>query len=198
MLAIMETVTQEGGTAKDASPTGFTTAGKTGTAQKLVNRAYSHNKFNSLFIGMVPAHDPVLAIAVIIDEPKGAIYGGVVAAPIFKEIAGQSLRVLGYYPPSEPKTVLATLMPTQALAEGLPNVKEAALPPEAKKAVPQGPLKVMPDFKGMTKRQVLDLLPRTGLRCRFEGNGRAVTQMPAAGAPINPGSYCAVKFKPHS
>ena len=101
MLEIMATVTQQGGTAKEAAPEGFTVAGKTGTAQKLVGRAYSHSKFNALFIGLVPAEKPVLAISVIVDEPKGAIFGGVVAAPIFREIAAQSLRVLGYYPQKE-------------------------------------------------------------------------------------------------
>ena len=103
MLEIMATVTQTGGTAKEAAPPGFTVAGKTGTAQKLIGRAYSHSKFNALFIGMIPAENPVLAISVIVDEPKGAIFGGVVAAPIFREIAAQSLRVLGYYPKEPPK-----------------------------------------------------------------------------------------------
>jgi membrane peptidoglycan carboxypeptidase len=112
MLAIMETVTQKGGTGTEGAVPGFTVAGKTGTAQKVVGRAYSHNKFNSLFIGMVPADKPVLAISVIVDEPKGAIFGGVVAAPIFREIAAQSLRVLGYYPQQEKLNDLN--MPVQA------------------------------------------------------------------------------------
>ena len=112
MLAIMETVTQKGGTGTEAAVPGFTVAGKTGTAQKVVGRVYSHNKFNSLFIGMVPADKPVLAISVIVDEPKGAIFGGVVAAPIFREIAAQSLRVLGYYPQREKLDDLN--MPVQA------------------------------------------------------------------------------------
>ncbi len=58
MLAIMETVTQAGGTAKEAAPPGFTVAGKTGTAQKLVGRAYSHIKFNVWFIGLIPGRQP--------------------------------------------------------------------------------------------------------------------------------------------
>jgi len=61
---------------------------------------------------MVPADKPVLAISVIVDEPKGAIFGGVVAAPIFREIATQSLRVLGYYPQQEKLDDLN--MPVQA------------------------------------------------------------------------------------
>ena len=98
MLAMMKTVTEPGGTGTESVPPGYTVAGKTGTAQKVVGRAFSKSKYNSLFIGFVPAENPVLAIVVVVDEPKGAIYGGVVAAPIFREIADQSLRFLGYYP----------------------------------------------------------------------------------------------------
>ena len=195
MLAIMETVTQTGGTAKEAAPPGFTVAGKTGTAQKIVGRAYSHSKFNSLFIGLIPADHPVLAICVIVDEPKGAIFGGVVAGPIFREIAAQSLRVLGYYPKEPPKDknepVLASLLPSPANAATGPEVKFT--PP--KLHIPQGPLTVMPELRGYTIRQALTLLNRSGLRCRFEGSGMAVSQEPAAGTAITPGATCLVKFK---
>jgi cell division protein FtsI (penicillin-binding protein 3) len=195
MLAIMETVTQAGGTAKEAAPPGFTVAGKTGTAQKLVGRAYSHSKFNSWFIGLIPADNPVLAIAVVVEEPKGAIYGGVVAAPIFREIAAQSLRVLGYYPKEPPKDknepVLAGMLATPAAAANGPEV--GFTPPKLE--LPQGPLTVMPDLKGYTIRQVLTLLNRSGLHCRFEGSGMAVSQEPVPGTAITPGATCVVKFK---
>ena len=199
MLAIMETVTQQGGTAPVAVPEGFTVAGKTGTAQKLVGRAYSHSKFNALFIGMVPADKPVLAITVIIDEPKGAIYGGVVAAPIFRDIAAQSLRVLGYYPQKELKQkdspVLAGFLPTPAAAQtAAPEVKHALRRVE----VSNEPLKVMPDLRGYTIREVLDLLHRSGLHCRFEGSGMAISQEPSPGTSISPGTTCLVKFQSRS
>ncbi len=209
MLAIMETVTQQGGTAKDAAPEGFTVAGKTGTAQKLVGRAYSHSKFNALFIGLVPADKPVLAIVVIVDEPKGAIFGGVVAAPIFREIAAQSLRVMGYYPQKEtpPKDknapVLAGMVPP--VAKQAPPKRAA--PPAALQPVnftppqleiPKEPLKVMPDLKGYTIRQVLNLLNKSGLRCKLEGSGMAVNQEPPPGTEISPGSTCRVQFKSNS
>jgi cell division protein FtsI (penicillin-binding protein 3) len=203
MLNIMQTVTQTGGTAKEAAPPGFTVAGKTGTAQKLVGRAYSHSKFQALFIGMTPAQKPALAIAVIIDEPKGAIYGGVVAAPIFREIAAQSLRFLGYYPQGDDnKTVLAGLLPTPAAAqpplEVKPRTPKAVTPPKplvVRTAAPKKPLEVMPDLSGLTIRQVLDLLHRSGLRCRFEGSGLAVSQEPAPGTAITPSTTCSVKFR---
>jgi len=195
MLEIMGTVTQAGGTAKEAVPPGFTVAGKTGTAQKIIGRAYSHSKFNALFIGMIPAENPVLAITVIVDEPRGAIFGGVVAAPIFREIAAQSLRVLGYYPKEPPKDknepMLAGMLASPAAAATGPAAEFA--PPKLE--IPKGPLTVMPDLKGYTIRQVLTLLNRSGLHCRFEGSGMAVSQEPAAGTAITPGATCVVKFK---
>ena len=61
--------------------------------------------------------------------------------------------------------------------------------------IPPGPLTVMPDLKGYTIRQVLTLLNRSGLHCRFEGSGMAVSQEPAPGTAITPGATCVVKFK---
>ncbi len=207
MLAIMETVTKPGGTATEAAPAGFTVAGKTGTAQKLVGRAYSHSKYNAWFIGLTPAQKPALAIAVIVDEPKGAIYGGVVAAPIFREIAAQSLRFLGYYPQnqSENAPVLAGLLPTPAPAKPAPEVKhparKAAAPPkplQIQAAIPKKPLEVMPDLSGLTIRQVLNLLQHSGMHCRFEGSGLAVSQEPSPGTSITPGAVCVVRFRSQS
>jgi cell division protein FtsI/penicillin-binding protein 2 len=85
----------EQGTGKLAKITGFTAAGKTGTAQKLEpNGAYSHNKFVASFIGFAPAEEPVIAIAVVVDDPWPYYFGGVVAAPVFKNVAGDVLRYL--------------------------------------------------------------------------------------------------------
>jgi cell division protein FtsI (penicillin-binding protein 3) len=201
MLAIMHTVTEQGGTAKEAEVPGFTVAGKTGTAQRIVGRAYSHTRFNSWFVGLIPADHPVLAIAVVVEDPKGAIYGGVVAAPIFKEIAAQSMRILGYYP-KEPlkekkeknEPVLANLFATPAVAATHKEVKFT--PPQLQ--IPRGPITTMPDLKGYTIRQVLNILNKSGLHCRFEGSGMAVSQKPAPGTAITPGGTCVVKFSPNS
>lgn len=85
----------EEGTGKLAKMAGFTAAGKTGTAQKLEpNGAYSHSKYVASFIGFAPAEDPVLAIAVVVDEPRPYYFGGVVSAPVFKNVASDVLRYL--------------------------------------------------------------------------------------------------------
>ncbi len=87
------------GTGKKAAVDGFITAGKTGTARKAIDGVYSQKKYFSSFVGFVPADKPVLSIIVVIDEPSaGKYYGGEVAAPVFKNIAEQSLRYLKVYP----------------------------------------------------------------------------------------------------
>ena len=93
---ILKTVTEEGGTAKSASVSGNNVAGKTGTAQIIDprTRRYSTEKFVSSFVGFVPADNPKIAMIVVVYEPKGQIYGGVVAAPVFKKIAENALSYL--------------------------------------------------------------------------------------------------------
>jgi cell division protein FtsI/penicillin-binding protein 2 len=84
----------ENGTGKLARIDGFTAAGKTGTAQKLEpNGSYSHSKFMASFIGFAPVENPLIAIVVVLDEPH-PYYGGVVAAPVFKNVAGEVLKYL--------------------------------------------------------------------------------------------------------
>ena len=85
----------EEGTGKLAKVPGFSAAGKTGTAQKLEpNGTYSNNKFIASFIGFAPAEDPLIAIAVTVDEPRPYYFGGVVAAPVFKNVASDTIRYL--------------------------------------------------------------------------------------------------------
>lgn len=85
----------DNGTGKLAKLPDFSAAGKTGTAQKLEpNGTYSHNKFIASFIGFAPVEDPQIVIAVVIDEPHPNYFGGVVAAPVFKIVASESLRYL--------------------------------------------------------------------------------------------------------
>jgi cell division protein FtsI/penicillin-binding protein 2 len=94
---ILESVVEEGGTGRSASIEGNKVAGKTGTAQ-LINPAtkkYSREKYVSSFVGFVPADNPRIVMIVVIYEPKGQIYGGVVAAPVFKDITDQALSYLG-------------------------------------------------------------------------------------------------------
>lgn len=93
MRDILKTVVEEGGTATSAAIDGNKVAGKTGTAQLVDQRTkrYSKDRFISSFVGFVPADNPKIAMIIVVHEPKGQIYGGVVAAPVFKAVADQAL-----------------------------------------------------------------------------------------------------------
>ena len=103
MLSMLRGVVLEG-TGTEAAIPGYTVAGKTGTAAKIdPNGRYSTSRYVASFVGLVPATKPRLVIMVMVDEPRGNIYGGVVAAPAFKEIARFNLQHLEV-PPDAPRT----------------------------------------------------------------------------------------------
>ena len=83
---MLEGVLAAGGTAAEAQGPGYTLAGKTGTAEKPENGTYSKTDFVASFIGFAPARNPRLLVSVMVDEPRGDIYGGTVAAPAFERI----------------------------------------------------------------------------------------------------------------
>lgn len=96
---IMRTVITEGGTGTQADLEGYAVCGKTGTAQKIDSSGkYTHSRYVSSFIGFAPTERPVLAVLVVVDEPKGTTYGGLVAAPAFKQIVKETMSYL-HIPP---------------------------------------------------------------------------------------------------
>lgn len=93
--AMLELVVQPGGTALRAQVAGYRVAGKTGTAHKLGPAGYEKDKYVGSFVGMAPASNPRLIMAVMIDEPtSGDYYGGTVAAPVFSAVMSDALRML--------------------------------------------------------------------------------------------------------
>ncbi|WP_233556408.1 peptidoglycan D,D-transpeptidase FtsI family protein [Noviherbaspirillum sedimenti] len=116
MRAMLESVTQPGGTATQAQVPGYRVAGKTGTAHKLVNGRYA-NKYIASFVGFAPVSDPRIVIAVMVDEPTSkSYYGGAVAAPVFAAVAANALRSLNVSPDS---TVTDIIVPPESLRESL-------------------------------------------------------------------------------
>jgi cell division protein FtsI/penicillin-binding protein 2 len=95
VMAMMQDVVNEaGGTGALARLEGYSVAGKTGTASKPEKGGYSDSRYVASFVGVVPASSPRLVVLVSVDEPRGAIWGGVVAAPAFQEIARYALQYL--------------------------------------------------------------------------------------------------------
>jgi len=105
MRAMLELAVQPGGTAPRARVMGWRVAGKTGTAHKQENGGYAADRYIASFVGFAPVTRPRVVIAVMIDEPSaGQYFGGVVAAPVFAQVARGALRALGvpYDAPLEP------------------------------------------------------------------------------------------------
>ncbi|MEJ2167554.1 MAG: penicillin-binding protein 2 [Desulfobacterales bacterium] len=99
---IMKTVITAGGTGVNAALDGYSVCGKTGTTRKLdEDGKYSDSRHMASFVGFTPADDPQIAILVVIDEPQEIYYGGAVAAPVFKDIAQQTLNYLNVAPESD-------------------------------------------------------------------------------------------------
>lgn len=110
---MMVSVTEPGGTATAAAIPGYQVAGKTGTAQKIdpVTGAYSRSLHVASFVGFVPAQNPDLVALVVVDEPKGSPFGGVVAAPAFQQIAMAALSARKVFPdsPADRERMMALL-----------------------------------------------------------------------------------------
>jgi cell division protein FtsI/penicillin-binding protein 2 len=112
MTAMFRDVVLEG-TGTEAAIPGYTVAGKTGTANKAENGRYV-SKYVASFVGLVPARNPRLAILVMVDEPHGQIWGGVVAAPIFRDLARFALQYLEV-PPDAPESKRSSSLVAAAL-----------------------------------------------------------------------------------
>ncbi|HEY9919321.1 TPA: penicillin-binding protein 2 [Neisseria meningitidis] len=109
---LMVSVTEPGGTGTAGAVDGFDVGAKTGTARKLVNGRYVDNKHVATFIGFAPAKNPRVIVAVTIDEPTAnGYYGGVVTGPVFKQVMGGSLNILGVSP-TKPLTAAAVKTPS--------------------------------------------------------------------------------------
>jgi len=167
---MMETVTQPGGSGVNADIKGFTVAGKTGTAQKfsLEKNEYLSDAFIASFVGFAPSRDPAITAIVIIDEPKGDIYGGVVAAPIWAEVVSKTLKYLNIPPNGQ-----------EVIPDEDQNMGEKWV--RGPDPGPANDLTVMPDLRGLTLREALTRLGSSGAVVRVSGSGIVVTQNPGAG-----------------
>ncbi len=153
VVAMLESVVEKDGTAPRARMDEYRVAGKTGTAQKAdpVARGYSDKRVAS-FVGLVPAEDPHLVLLIVVDEPKTDVYGGLVAAPAFKEIAQAAMAYLGV-PPSRVVKVAAPAAAAapEPRAEKSPVVAAIERLDEVTEAASEGAVRV-PDVTGLPGR----------------------------------------------
>ncbi len=193
------------GTAKNVKNNNYKLAGKTGTAQKVVNGRYTRSYYTS-FIGYFPADAPKYSCIVIIDNPKGfRQYANDVAAPVFKEIADKIFATdLKLHQAMKPeRNVQAGVFPvvrsgyhedlhmlcnTMGLSNHLKQEAEWVVAKPVRKAIQwqsKDPKKgLVPDVVGMTLRDALYLLENNGVQASFRGRGRVVAQSPSPGINI--------------
>ena len=193
MRQLLVRVTEPGGTATLAAIEGFQVGGKTGTAQKVnpATRRYAPGKSLSTFMGFLPAENPSLVIVIVIDEPKGSHYGGVVAGPVFKAIGEQTLSLLGQKRIMAPPPVQHLPVQQNPWLLAQRHLEEA------------GPLtgeiqnkKIMPDVRGMSMRKVLEVMKDYEVPVVLVGTGKAVSQRPLPGSLLSQRTPCQVQFHP--
>ena len=212
LTAIM-TAVAERGTARRARVPGYAVAGKTGTAEKLIDGRYSNQDHNASFVGFVPADAPRLAILVMVDTPRHAMIngvwqkaytGGAVAAPIFQRIVDASLRYLEVPRTSDtPQPVRVARSPS--VEDG--RVQPIAVAPssaarrgsaEAGVGFVAGADGSMPDLRGLSARQAIRVLGGNGLGAEFVGDGTVVRHVPAAGEAVEPGATATIWLQRHA
>jgi cell division protein FtsI (penicillin-binding protein 3) len=195
VTSILERVVSKEGTAKAAMIDGYSVAGKTGTAQKIINGRYSHSDHVGSFVGFVPSRNPRFVILAVIDNARTIkSFGGVVAAPLFKTVAEATLRQFGVAPnlnAAPPVLVAANSVPPPS--EPAVAVRTAStMQPEIDLAAREG---VMPDVRGLSAREALRVLARVGIEARITGDGFVATQGITPGTPLERGRVCALVLR---
>ncbi|MBT9393871.1 transpeptidase family protein [Hymenobacter sp. NST-14] len=219
--AMMEGVVEHG-TARGIRSRDYLIAGKTGTAWKFKNGAYTRT-YSTSFCGYFPADNPKYSCIVVVDSPKnGRIYGADVAAPVFRELADKAMArdaasqrpLLARAPQGKSRVPLVqagmqdelTMMFAQlgvrhAGSTGTDDwVRTAAAPAPDSADVLLRPMPVrpgrVPNVQGLTLRDALFLLENRGLRVRSIGSGRVRAQSVAAGTPARRGTTVVLQLEP--
>lgn len=215
MRMMMHRVVMPGGTAQRLHIAGYAMAGKTGTAQiyDFAHRVYTH-KYNASFLGFAPLENPAVVIVVTITGTTGeAGYGGSAAGPAFETVMSSALRIIGV-PPDMPEELEAKEVTPK---REKPNAKDAerddvslaelSTPPtenEMRAATgepdagstsdPSAPK--IPDLRGHTLRDVVELAAEDGLQLDLLGEGVVRQQDPPPGAVLIPGEHIRVRLTP--
>jgi cell division protein FtsI (penicillin-binding protein 3) len=202
MRQMMEGVVMPGGTGTKARLQGYTSGGKTGSAQIYdpVAKHYTHT-YNGSFMGFAPLTNPAMVAVVTLNGTHGtAGFGGQAAAPVFHAVVTEALRVLEVPKDLPDETPTRTQVASReeagdlAIADigrGQPNILEDG-DDEAPPGQPAGP--TVPNFRGMTMRAVLAEAAAKGLRVLPDGSGVARVQYPPPGSTLHQGERIRVEF----
>ncbi len=180
------------GTGKNAHIMNVEVAGKTGTAQKFdkARGVYSSERVRTSFIGFFPSNNPQVVILVMLDEPQRDKWGGVAAAPVFKNIGEQilncfktNIRETPIFEPNK-NSNLKLVAAEESLVEDTMDIQDES-----------GDLSRMPDFKGLTIREAMKKAKARSIELQVSGSGWATGQVPGPGAILGEGRLCKVTFE---
>ncbi len=198
----------EHGTGSAARLENVLVGGKTGTAQRLVNNSYSSSFHNSSFIGFFPADSPTVVCFILVNSPKTGTYGGVVAAPIFHNIAKRMIETDLNLVPNKNKIERKLNLTDQLIAEikTPPAKKTTTFANVADISVKNIPARksfdkkssTVPNLLNQSMRDAIALLTDLGLKYNITGTGKVVWQSLEPGSSIVPGTECVIKCEPSS
>ena len=185
----------EKGTGKQARVESLQVGGKTGTSKLVVNGKYSDNQYYSSFVGFYPVDKPTIVCYVLIYKPKGEYYGGLVSAPVFKNIISRihSLEKGNTKPLTPDTEIKTTEHPNQKTekeyaAQDFQTNKN--LDESQTVFVSTNNKKVMPDLRGKTIKEAVLNLNERGIKWSLTGTGVVVEQSISPGQTVNKRKTC--------
>ncbi len=189
------------GTGSNAHIPGWSIAGKTGTAQKFINKRYSKTAFISNFAGFFPAKNPQIVGVFVLDEPElGYHWGGIGAAPLFKRVVQRIINL-------DDNIVLVSAQRTnQQTTESVAVEDDDSKPKpadmitlstvaQAEPTLTSATQCIIPDIRGMSLRKALKTIRTAGLIPKFQGSGTVAWQSPRPGLTVQTNSICVIGLK---
>jgi cell division protein FtsI (penicillin-binding protein 3) len=185
----------EKGTGKQARVESLPVGGKTGTSKLVVNGKYSDSQYYSSFVGFYPVDSPTIVCYVLIHKPKGAYYGGLVSAPIFKNIISRihsfdNGKIIPLTPDTEIKTTERPNQKTEKEYASQDFQTDKKLDESQTVFISTNNLKVMPDLKGKTIKEAVLTLNERGIKWSLSGTGVVIEQSIQPGQTVDKRKTC--------
>ncbi len=196
----------EQGTGTPAQLDDVVVGGKTGTAQLLIDNSYSRKKHNSSFIGFLPADNPKIVCLILVNAPQVGKYGGLVAAPIFKEVARKIVDAdLTLVPEKKlikrnksiaDKFIADLKTSPVSTSKSYLNISANNRNRTTVRRIFNESRTTMPDLKNRSLRDAIAQLNELGLDYKISGFGKVVEQSIEPGVPFSAGDTCLIKCEP--
>ncbi len=182
-VILRSVVNGDDGTGRRAAIDDFVVAGKTGTAQMInaATGAYYQNRLVASFVGFVPADNPRLVVLVVLEDVGHGHMGGLIAAPVFSEIAAGALTRLNVTS-RRADFDSASLLPLSSPASDNWSAEDNPVAPQPDRV---RDVRSVPDFRGLSLRGALRMAAGRELNIQVEGSGYVIAQRPAAGQPLD-------------